>query len=129
MSRWTKKYQHRINTHQVEAFADCPSGGPVKQWLSGALIPLAILAYGINCLDRGFTTMPGRGGSAIFDGPEGVALACSYIAFGCFFHFHYFWGLHDKLHRFSETLKIVSLLAALPLFLYAMGRVFFWGWG
>lgn len=129
MSRWTKKYQRRINAHHVETFADYPSGGPLMQWLSGGLIPLAILIYGINCLDRGFTTMPGRGGSAIFDGPEGVALAWSYIACGCFLHFHYFWGLHDKLYKFSEMLKTGALLAALPLFFYALGRVFFWGWG
>lgn len=126
---WTKKYQHRINSNQVDVYADGPSGGSVSQWLGGALIPLTILIYGINCLERGFTTLPGRGGSAIFDGPEGIALACSYIAFGCFLHFHYFWGLHEKLYRFSESLKILALLAALPLFFYSLARVFFWGWG
>jgi len=126
MGFWTNDLD-RHSADEVEDLAYGATGGPAKQWLAGALVPVAICIYGMVCLDRGYTTLPGSGGQSMaLHGAEGVALACSYLAFGAFLHFHYFWGLHDKLYRFSQGLKVTALLLALPLFLYALGKTIFW---
>jgi hypothetical protein len=37
-------------------------------------------------------------------------LASAYIALGAFFHFHFFWGRHARLHIWSPRLKKAALL-------------------
>lgn len=104
-----------------EDLAHGPSGGPVKQWLAGIAFPLVPIIYGIHCLQRGYTTMFGnRGGSEELTGNPGIALAIAYIAIGAFFHFHFFWGLSDRLWTFSQALKLVSLMVFLPAIGYAL---------
>jgi len=128
MGFWKNDY-HRNSADEIEGWAYGPSGGPVKQWLAGAAIPLLVIIYGAVCLNRGYTTLPStRGASEILKNTEGIALACSYIAFGAFLHFHYFWGLHDRLYQFSEILKTLALLVAIPLLLFAVGNNFLDGW-
>jgi hypothetical protein len=39
---------------------------------------------------------------------------------GMFIHFHYFWGLHSRLWRFSQSLKVASLVVFLPCFIYGV---------
>ncbi len=128
MGFWTNDL-NRYRGNDVEDWSHGPSGGPVKQWLAGAVIPFMILIYAIVCLDRGYTTLLGNRGSATLYNTEGIALACSYIAIAAFLHFHYFWGLHDKLYRFGQTLKVVALIIFIPLFLYAVFNMVFGGWG
>ena len=57
-------------------------------------------------------------------GDAGFWLAASYIAIGAFMHFHYFWGLSERLWRFSQFAKVSALLVFLPCFLYALYRGF-----
>lgn len=61
-----------------------------------------------------------RGGSVELTGNPGIALAIAYIAIGAFFHFHFFWGLSDRLWTFSQALKLVSLMVFLPAIGYAL---------
>lgn len=120
MSIWTNK-EHRTYLDDAENLAYGPSGGPVKQWLAGVVLALLPIIYGSICIDRGHTTLPGsRGGSLELKGDAGFWLAVSYIAIGAFAHFHYFWGLSDRLCRFSQFAKVSSLLVFLPSFIYAI---------
>jgi hypothetical protein len=48
--------------------------------------------------------------------------AVPYVAAGAFLHFHYFWGLNERLRRFSHITKILSLLVFLPSLFYALYR-------
>ena len=52
----------------------------------------------------------------------GFWLAVAYIAAGAFLHFHYFWGLSERLWRFSQIAKILSLLVFLLSLFYALYR-------
>ena len=71
---------------------------------------------------------PGAGWDALQAAvtPAGVPglLAVAYIAVGAFFHFHYFWGLSERLSRFSQFTKVLSILVFLPSLLYALYRIF-----
>ncbi len=119
-SIWTSK-NHRTVFDDAEDLAYGPSGGPMKQWIMGVIISSVPVIYGIYCLKRGYATLWGsRGLSSRFEGSAGVSLAIAYIALGAFLHFHYFWGLSDRLWRFSQALKAVSLLVFIPSFLRAL---------
>lgn len=123
-SIWTRK-THRTAFDDAEDLAYGPSGGRVKQWLAGMILASLPVIYGIHCIQRGHTTLLGNHGSSEeLAGTAGISLAVAYIAIGAFLHFHYFWGLSDRLWRFSQALKVASLLVCLPAFCYAFYLAF-----
>lgn len=124
-SLWTRKTR-RTAFDDAEDLAYGPSGGRTKQWLAGAFLASLPMVYGILCLQRGHTTLFGsRGTDQTLVGSAGISLAIAYVSVGTFLHFHYFWGLSDRLWRFSQALKIASLLVFLPSFFYALYLSFF----
>jgi hypothetical protein len=90
------------------------------QWFGGVFLAGIPLVYGVLCLLRGATAVFGRGGSSTFTGEAGVALAIAYLAIGAFLHFHFFWGLSDRLWRGSQPAKVASLLVFLPALAYGL---------
>lgn len=123
-SIWTRK-THRTVFDDAENLAYGPSGGRIKQWLAGVVLASLPIVYGIHCIQRGYTTLFGdRGINQKLTGETGVWLAVAYIAIGAFVHFHYFWGLSDRLWRFSQALKVIFLLVFLPSFFYALYLAF-----
>ena len=124
MSIWFNK-EHRTYLDDAEDLAYGPSGGRVKQWLAGVVMASLPIVYGGICLHRGHTVLPGgRGGSLELKGDAGFWLAVSYIAIGAFVYFHYFWGLSDRLWRFSQFMKVCALLVFLAGFLRALYGAF-----
>lgn len=121
MSLWTNK-DHRTALDDADSFAYTPSGGRLKQWLAGGVLPLFIWLYGIACLTSGETEIFGKGGHAVARGPAATAFAMAYLALGCFLHFHFFWGLSERLEPYAERLKIVSLCVFLGGFLFGISR-------
>ena len=123
-SIWTRK-THQTDLDFAENLAYGPSGGPVKQWVAGVILASIPAVYGIYCIQRGYTTLFGRGGSSEkLVGPAGLWLAVAYISLGAVLHFHYFWGLADRLWRFSLPLKVVSLLVFLSALIYSLALAF-----
>jgi hypothetical protein len=120
MGLWTNRV-HRTAFDDAEDLGNSPSGGPVKMWLLGVCLALMPIIYGIRCLISGHTYLPGRGSTGIYlTGTAAQSLAIAYISVGIFIHFHYFWGLHPHLFRFSQRLKMFSLLCFLGSFLYTI---------
>ncbi|MEK7951615.1 hypothetical protein [Luteolibacter soli] len=105
--------------------AYAPSGGRGKQWLAGVVLAAVPVIYGICSIQRGWTTMFGsRGMDERISGDAGFWLAVAYIAIGAFCHFHWFWGLSERLWRFSEGMKVAALLVFLPAFGWGMWVAF-----
>lgn len=114
----------------VEDLANTPSGGSVKQWLAGMALPVLIIAVSAMCMKVGRTPIFGTRGSVEsveLVGRAGFWLAVSYMALGAFLHFHFFWGLSERLWRFCEWLKVLSLLVFVPSFGFALYWQFFRG--
>lgn len=123
-SIWTRK-THRNYFDDAEDLAYEPTGGRIKQWLAGVLLAATPIVYGLVCIHRGHTTLFGRSTANLnLSGAAGFWLAISNIAFGFFLHFHYFWGLSERLWRFSRAAKLISALVFLPCFLYALYCIF-----
>jgi hypothetical protein len=106
----------------IEDWAFGPSGGRTKQWLAGVVVAAVPIVYGIVCIQSGSTTLFGSRASAKFTSEAGFRLAVAYVAAGAFLHFHYFWGLSERLWPFSQITKILSLLVFLPSLFYALYR-------
>jgi hypothetical protein len=123
MNIWSRK-QHRTYFDDAENLAYGPSGGRMKQWLAGVVLAAVPIIYGIVCIQRGYTTLFGSRASSNLTGNAGFWLAVAYIAIGAFLHFHYFWGLSERLYRLSQLAKVLSLLVFLPSLLYALYRIF-----
>ena len=121
-SIWTRPTRTAFD--DAEDLAHAPSGGRAKQWLAGLVFAAVPIIYGIVCIRRGHTTLFGRGASSDLTGDAAFWLAVAYIAVGAFLHFHYFWGLSERLSNFSQFAKIISLLVFLPSFLYSLYRIF-----
>ena len=121
MGLWSRKPQ-RTYFDDAQDLAYGPSGGPVKQWLSGVGLAGLAIVYGSICLYRGHTMLFGERGSDDVGGVAGFWLAIAYMAAGAFLHFHYFWGLSERLWRFSQLAKFLTLLVFLPSLLYAFYR-------
>lgn len=120
MSLWTNK-ERRSFWDDSEDFAHNPSGGPIKQWGMGIGFASWPAGYGVLSLARGHCTFFGHGRATLtLTGKPGAALAIAYLAIGLFLHFHYFWGISEKLWPRALPLKIISLLIFIPAFFYAM---------
>ena len=111
---------HRTVVCDAEDFAYHPSGGPVKQWTAGCVLAAVPVFYGLFCLNRGYTTVFGKGGSTEATGEAGFWFAIAYIALGAFLHFHYFWGLSSRLWPYSQPLNVLSLMTLLPSLVYSL---------
>ena len=126
-----KKTRESIWTRPLRTYCDdavdlayAPSGGRTKQWLAGVVLAAVPIIYGIVCLERGHTTLFGRYASSDLTGDAAFSLAVAYVAGGAFLHFHYFWGLSERLSDYSQFAKGMALLVFLPSFLYALYRFF-----
>lgn len=114
-----KKYLFDLSTNRTRrtlfddasALATSPSGGPTERWWFGVILPLIPIGYGIHCLATGHAYLPGnRGGGLMLTGKGALELAVAYMACGVIFHFHYFWGLSDRLWPWADLGKVLSLL-------------------
>jgi len=113
--------EYRTAFDDAEDLASTSSGGSIKMWIVGIGIALVPIIYGTYSLIIGHTYLPGRGSSGLdLTGTGAQSLAIAYISVGIFIHFHFFWGLHPRLYRFSQLLKIVPLLAFLGSFFYTI---------
>lgn len=127
MGFWTDK-DHRTHADLVDDLAHGPGGGSGTKWFAGVALALLPILYGLVCLERGWTSLPGSGTRAMqLRGTEGVTLACVYLAGGLFLHFHFFWGLHPRLYRYSQGLKILCLMVLIPCLGYTLWEIFTWG--
>ncbi len=121
MSIWTTSVG-KADADATEALSHSPSGGRFKMWFLGVGLALVPCVYGVKCLVTGEARLWGNNNSEIdLNGSAAVALAIAYIAVGAFIHFHWFWGLHSRLLRFSQLLKTVAVLA----FLGGIGYMFY----
>lgn len=100
-----------------EDLAYPPHGGRLKQWLVGVGVALVPIVYAIYSLHRDRILLPalGRGiGPGVYlSGRACIALAIAYMGIGMFAHFHWFWGLSDRLERFCTAGKVAALLLVL----------------
>lgn len=122
---WTNKDRPTL-LDDAEDFSLGASGGRWKQWLAGGLLAALPIIFGLLSLKVGYTTLFGRGTSADLRGAAGQALAIAYIAGGLFLHFHYLWGLSERLRRFSQAGKVLSMLVLVHALLFAIYEGFEW---
>ena len=122
MGFWTNKV-HRTALDDAEDLSYAPSGGRPKMWLMGVGVALIPIVYGIHCLTTGEARFFGSRDSLDLRGSGATALAIAYIAVGAFIHFHWFWGLSDRLERFSYVMKGLAVVVFLGGFGYACYRI------
>ena len=109
----------------AEHLSRSPSGGRIAMWLLGFCLPLFPILYGVRCLFAHESTLFGRWSSRLeFHGTPADTLAVAYIAVGFFIHAHWFWGLHPRLHVFSDLGKLLAVLVFLPYFGYTIYSFF-----
>jgi hypothetical protein len=121
-SVWASRDRETL-ADDVESLAYLPAGGRSKQWKSGMGLACLPVIYGLYCLHKGDATLPWRNAIPM-KYEAGQALAIAWIAVGAFLHFHYFWGLSDRLWKASQPLKVLALLVFLGAFFYAHYRAF-----
>lgn len=93
-------------------------------WLSGVVLALIPIGYGVHCLRTGHAWLPGQGGGGLdAHGSTAVALAIAYISIGAFIHFHYFWGLHPKLHVVGPLMKTLAAVTFLGSIGYSAYKI------
>ena len=123
MGFWTNK-QHRTGFDDAEDLAYAPSGGCVKMWLLGVGLALIPLSYGVHCLLIKHARLWGRRGSYFdLEGSSAIALGIAYVALGVFIHFHWFWGLNQRLERFSHVFKLLAAATFLGSLGFAIYKI------
>lgn len=112
-----------------ETFTCPPEGGRFKKWLLGYAVPGLVVLYAMfyGVFD-GKLSLPLKHGSIEFEGNSARVLAVSYISLASFMHFHFGWGLSDRLWMRSQRGKWISLgllisTATLAVYLNTAGRI------
>lgn len=98
----------------IEEFAHHPNGGWWNKWAGGCALPLAGVIYAIWCLLQKQAILPGEHTNLVLMDDDAVLFSVAVLALAAFLHFHFFWGLHERLWRYSQGLKVLSLLVFLP---------------
>lgn len=124
MNRWF--FSPRENDCEgVEDLSNIPSGGQVKAWLLGVGLASLFIGYGVYGFYSGHVLIFGEhGGTMIAEGTLGKTASMIYFAIGGFIHFHWFWGLHLRLLRYSQIGKAIALLTLIASTTYFFYR--FW---
>jgi hypothetical protein len=104
-----------------ETFTCPPEGGAFKRWVLGWITPAAIAFYSVLCgfLDRRIE-LPGKWSSSEFSGTAAISLASSYLAVAAFTHFHFGWGLSERLFHLSQRGKWASVAVFVSTFAAAL---------
>jgi hypothetical protein len=97
----------------ADDLAGAPDVGPVGQWFFGVVLAALVVGWGIWCIADGHVTTPTRTGPNELTGGAATAFGLLFVFAGVFMHFHFFWALHEVLHRFAELGKILSALSFL----------------
>ena len=112
-----------MDNDTIEDLAYSPEGGRVKKWLAGVIVAALPILVGVVGIKSGHTILIGKQVTADLSGFTAFWMSVAYIAVGAFLHFHFFWGLSQRLWRFSEGAKILAMLVFLPSFIYAIYRM------
>ena len=94
-----------------------PDGGPWKRRILGYCVPAIIAAYAVFGYVTEKVIFPKEG--MVFVGYAAKFLALSYAAAGCYLHFHYGWGLSERLCMRSFRPKIFAIAVFLLFFVAA----------
>lgn len=89
---------------------DPPSGGRVWHFALGAVLPIAITWFALNCIARVSTPFPHRRGIEHLSGVSAISLAVAYLALGAFLHFHFLWGSIRRLSVYSQLGRSLSFV-------------------
>lgn len=87
-----------------------------SRWIGGWIIPIALLAFGINALIKGRITIAGGrifgmlSTEMSYGGDTSKFLACGVLALGLLFHAHYFLASTERLCRFAPAIKVACML-------------------
>jgi len=109
-------------------FFDPPSGGFWQKWFGGTVVPILAFTYGVDCIATQDTWWGAwRGGYVHVQGLNACLAGIELLALGLFAHFHYFWGLVDRLEPYSVAGKVASLLVFLASFGLLIVRVGIFG--
>ena len=103
-----------FDDHHIEDFAQHPDGSWWSKWAGGCALPLAGTMYAIYCLYQNKAIMPGKHTALVLTDDDAVLFSVAVLALAAFLHFHFFWGLHERFWRYSQGLKVLSLLVFLP---------------
>ncbi|MBE7493795.1 MAG: hypothetical protein HS117_02510 [Verrucomicrobiaceae bacterium] len=98
----------------MEDLAHHPDGGGWEKWAGGCLLPIAGVIYAVWCLIDKRAVLPGKHGDLVIAGDDAVLFSTAILALAAFLHFHFFWGLHERLWRYSQGCKVLALLVFLP---------------
>lgn len=98
-------------THEI--FTHPPSGGKGIRLFLGYIVPAGIAAYAIiaGLIDADIIIPIKRAGSV--EGGSARWLGVTYLSVAAFMHFHYGWGLSEKLWPHSQRGKWISVWACL----------------
>ena len=104
----------------ADDFTTSPQTTFWTKWCSGMALPLALAGYAVYCCATRHALMPG-GTRYSFEvmhlyGPEAFFFGLATLSIACLLHFHYFWTAFERLERFSELLKNISLLGFIGTF-------------
>ncbi len=96
-------------TDDLEDLAYDAHVGPWQKWGMGVVLPAIAITYGVASIAAARTTVfAPRARDAEVTGAPAVAIAIAYVAFGAMLHCHFFWGLNERLWRYSFLAKNVA---------------------
>jgi hypothetical protein len=104
-----------INEEDVHC---APEGGPWKRRLLGYVIPTFIVGYALIGFVEADVDLFVRH-PIDFTGLAARLLAISYLAVAAFMHFHWGWGLSQRLWPHSQRYKYFAIACFVPFFVLA----------
>ena len=103
-----------------------PDGGRWTKWLGGYVFAGAVFLYGVYAIVVGAAWLPAGGSSGDFTGLTARWLGIFYLGLAARMHFHWGWGLDDRLWPHYESARALTWWWMLPSFaIFVLCAIYF----
>ena len=111
-------------TYIGDKFSGTPETTFWSKWFGGVITPLFCFSYGLYCcISQQAVFIGSRGITLDVSGKIAILLGLAWISGALFLHFHYFWPTFRRLWILTDFGKIISLIALIVTFGYAVWSI------
>lgn len=106
-----------------DEFSGDASGSMFSKIVGGIVTPLVLFGFGIKDLIFREAVFWGRRAHVDLTGETAVAFGIALIGIGLLCHFHFIWTASERLYRWANLGKILSLVIFIAAFSYVWYRL------
>jgi len=115
---------HKMDVDLAESLSGTASGSAFSRIAGGVVAPIVTGLFGLRASIARQATLPASRGTRLdLSGAAAVSLGVALLAAGLFLHFHFVWTTSERLYRWANLGKGLSLVVFIAGLGYMTWRI------